>query len=147
MKIELTFSTANCQGREEPALSPIDPMALMESLAERGVMTFEIRWENLGLCALPVEDDIVFLCDAVSDLPQFLAGAEHFVYLGNGSLVISAVRSNESVSIHTRRSPHLHRDLTTDHHTNVPVDAYVLAWNRLMEQLCHLAGSLGVAVH
>lgn len=147
MKIELTFSTQNCQGREEPTLLPVDSMALTDSLAQRGFIVFEIRWEELGVLTLPVEDDIIFLCDAVSDLPRFLAGAEHFVFLGDGSLVISAVRHNESVAVHTRRSPHLHRDLTSDHHTNVPLDAYVLAWNRLMKQICDLARSSGVVVH
>jgi hypothetical protein len=123
-------------------LRAIEADVLVLGLTERGVNVFKVLWLGLGPLRLPVEDDVMFLLDAYRELPAFQSGAtrEHGVFLGDGELEMIATRADGN-AVRTRcvYAPFLNRNLATTSECEMPLDAYMQAWDALIAALADLA--------
>jgi hypothetical protein len=109
---------------------------LMNSLAAKGYIGFDFLWQECFSTILPIEDDVIFICDAACELADFTAGqGAHYVHLGDGALVIDSELHEEVVTIDVTHNPHLHPGLERSYTFTTPVSNYVRAWWSVVRQL------------
>lgn len=130
----MIFDTQGPAAEPRLHLAPIDSELLTSRFLAAGRHIIELQWEEFGPLKLGVEDDVTFLCDAYAELAEFVErGGEHRVYLGDGELHSTAVLEAGTVRIVCLYTPYLNRALTKRREYSVSIDAYVAAWDRLMD--------------
>jgi hypothetical protein len=135
----LVFNTQFSKPEANVEKIKVDPEELMYRLRANGLVVLDVFWEEFGNVKLPVEDDVIFLCEAYESLPSFVQnGGEHSVFLGDGALRMVATREGNTVHLVCTRVPFLHRGLLTTKEYTVTLNSYVSAWYRLIRALVEL---------
>ena len=127
-EVHLAFSLAAEAHAEHPPTMPCDGESLMNRLLDAGVEVLVVDWEHLGLVRLAVEDDAIFIADAVNELSSLeVTGGTHYVYLGDGDIEVSATNTGRIVEVRTRfsRGP---TSVSQDKFRAIKLDAYCASW-------------------
>ncbi|MCX4240082.1 hypothetical protein [Paraliomyxa miuraensis] len=109
---------------------------IMDRMVKKGLIAFQLSWERVFVAQLAVEDDIVFLCDALDDLPGLVAGQyPHFVHIGDGELEVTSTLVQDEVRMNVLHTPHLDRRFLHQYTFTALLKDYVSAWRSLVHQL------------
>jgi hypothetical protein len=121
-------------------LAGVDGEMLMERLVNRGFIAFSLEWESAFEAQLAIEDDVIFICDAVDDLDGFATGTgEHYVHLGDGELEVTSTLSNGIVYTRVDHTPHLDERFRRKYEFESTLQRYISAWHALLAALKSMA--------
>lgn len=146
----LRFDMRNYDPLAAAAVVPVDDAeSLMKRLFVAGCRVLAIDWDRVGLVELPVEDDVIFICEAYSELPVVTVdGGTQHVFLGDGVLELEVTVSGDLCHIAQSYCPYLHRHFLETCDYVVSVEKYVAAWHHLVRDIrsLHAATEVGRSV-
>ncbi|WP_437622576.1 hypothetical protein [Sorangium sp. So ce1151] len=138
----LIFNTQIGAQDDERDVDDFDADEIAAMLVASGHTFLDVCWDDLGELRLPVEDDVIFICEGFEGLRSFSQdGDQHSVYLGDGALQMAATRSGDTVHLTCVHVPFLDRRLATRTERDVSMKSYISAWRRLMRALLDMAYS------
>lgn len=133
----LSFDTTNIPPAQGPAdSSELAAEELMNRMVARGFVAFQLEWLNEFSAQLAIEDDVIFLCEAVNELRSFEEnGAPHSVHRGDGELEVTSTLTAGVVYIEAVHTPHLDYRFRREYAFEVSLAGYLQAWRFLIRDL------------
>lgn len=137
----LVFSTEQAPSLTAADLVQVDAEDVMNRLSAEVGMIVDIEWERLGPQPIPVQDDAMFICEAVNELPALLErqGAAQNLWLRDGGLVLDVTFRDGLAHITQEHAPFLRRELMTTERYAVPIGRYLGALQQLVLGFLDLA--------
>jgi len=115
--------------------------SIMEDFLTKNIEIFQVNFFDKSDVELYVEDDIIFLIEAVQDLFSEEKFSNHYVFLGDGSVVLDTNLVNDkNVTINLKISKHLNVDDLTEEIIEMSLKNYVLSWRNLAYQILKEVG-------
>ena len=132
----LSFDTTKFKGGIGTDLD-IGGEQLMNRLVAKGFVAFQLEWEGKITAQLAIEDDVIFLCEAVEELTRFARGESpsHHVHLGDGELEVTSTLDSGVVSMAVVHTPHLDSRFRREYAFEASIADYLSAWGALVRDL------------
>ena len=133
--IDLHFSPHAKSPEVPPPRSP-DPEALLDRAINGRFISIHLDWAGLFKCFVPVEDDVMFIAMAYSELGLLsAANPDHRVFLGDGLFDVRSRLDNNIVEMVVRYCPHLDARFLQMKTLTVDALSYREGWSGLMREL------------
>lgn len=133
--IDLHF-IPHAKSPEGPPPPSLDPEALLDRAVNGRFISIHLDWAGLFKCFVPVEDDVMFIAMAYSELGLLsAANPDHRVFLGDGLLDICSRFDNNMVEMVAWYCPHLDVRFLQTKTLTVDVLSYREGWSGLMREL------------